>query len=219
MVRIAGVDVPDRKRAHVALRSIYGIGPKIAEEILIKADLDPVIPPRMNELTEEQVDRIRELVDRDYISEGDLRREVNQNIRRLIEIGSYRGSRHRRNLPVAGQRTGLAFTARPPGRNQTKGEQNLVGATRFGRLVVQCRVAMRGLGVGTTYQHSSGRLRGCAQGRNRTVGPRATPAACNALPASPRVRLRMTNVRPALSIVISSNASRSALSRATSPGP
>jgi len=105
VVRIAGVDVPDRKRAHVALRSIYGIGPKIAEEILIKADLDPLTPPRMNELSEEQIDRIRELVDRDYISEGDLRREVNQNIRRLIEIGSYRGLRHRRNLPVAGQRT------------------------------------------------------------------------------------------------------------------
>jgi small subunit ribosomal protein S13 len=105
VVRIAGVDVPDRKRAHVALTSIYGIGPKIAEEILIKAELDPVIPPRMNELSEEQIDRIRELVDRDYISEGDLRREVNQNIRRLIEIGSYRGNRHRRNLPVAGQRT------------------------------------------------------------------------------------------------------------------
>ena len=105
MVRIAGVDVPDRKRAHVALRSIYGIGPKIAEEILIKAELDPVIPPRMNELSEEQIDRIRELVDRDYISEGDLRRDVNKNIRRLIEIGSYRGNRHRRNLPVNGQRT------------------------------------------------------------------------------------------------------------------
>jgi len=105
VVRIAGVDVPDRKRAHVALRSIYGIGPKIAHEILIKADLDSVIPPRMNELSEEQVDRIRELVDQDYISEGDLRREVTQNIRRLIDIGSYRGLRHRRNLPVAGQRT------------------------------------------------------------------------------------------------------------------
>ena len=105
MVRIAGVDVPDRKRAHVALRSIYGIGPKIAEEILIKANLDPITPPRMNELSEEQVDLIRELVDRDYISEGDLRREVSQNNRRLIDIGSYRGLRHRRNLPVAGQRT------------------------------------------------------------------------------------------------------------------
>ena len=105
MVRIAGVDVPDRKRAHIALRSIYGVGPKIAEEILIKADLDTLTPTRMNELSQEQVDRNRELVDRDYISEGDLRREVNQNIRRLIEIGSYRGLRHRRNLPVAGQRT------------------------------------------------------------------------------------------------------------------
>ena len=105
MDRIAGVDVPDRKRAHVALQSIYGIGPIIAAEILGKADLDPVTPPRMNELSEQQVDLIRELVDRDYISEGDLRREVNQNIRRLIEIGSYRRNRHRRNLPVAGQRT------------------------------------------------------------------------------------------------------------------
>ncbi len=105
MVRIAGVDVPDRKKAHVALRSIYGIGPSIAAEILTKADIDPDMPPRMNELTEAQVDRIRELVDREYLAEGDLRREVNQNIRRLIEIGSYRGLRHRRGLPAHGQRT------------------------------------------------------------------------------------------------------------------
>ena len=105
MVRIAGVDVPDRKRAQVALRSIYGIGPVKAAEILIKLDLDPVQAPRMNELSEEQVNQIREIVDRDYITEGDLRRDVNQNIRRLIEIGSYRGLRHRRGLPVHGQRT------------------------------------------------------------------------------------------------------------------
>ena len=105
MVRIAGVDVPDRKKAHVALRSIYGVGPSIAAEILTKADIDPDMPPRMNELTEAQVDRIRELVDREYLAEGDLRREVNQNIRRLIEIGSYRGLRHRRGLPAHGQRT------------------------------------------------------------------------------------------------------------------
>ena len=104
MVRIAGVDVPDRKKAHVALRSIYGIGPSIATEILIKADIDPDMPPRMNELTEAQVDRIRELVDREYLAEGDLRREVQQNIRRLIDIGSYRGLRHRRSLPAHGQR-------------------------------------------------------------------------------------------------------------------
>ena len=105
MVRIAGVDVPDRKRAHVALRSIYGIGPAIASEIIVKAELDSEIPPRMNELSEAQLDQIREIVDRDYNTEGDLRREVNQNIRRLIEIGSYRGLRHRSGLPVHGQRT------------------------------------------------------------------------------------------------------------------
>ncbi|MAN94848.1 MAG: 30S ribosomal protein S13 [SAR202 cluster bacterium] len=130
MVRIAGVDVPDRKRAHVALRSIYGIGPKIAEEILIKAELDPVIPPRMNELTEEQIDRIRELVDRDYISEGDLRREVNQNIRRLIEIGSYRGNRHRRNLPVAGQRTKTNARTRKGPRRTVAGRGRRTGGKK-----------------------------------------------------------------------------------------
>jgi len=130
VVRIAGVDVPDRKRAHVALRSIYGIGPKIAEEILIKADLDPVIPPRMNELTDEQVDRIRELVDRDYISEGDLRREVNQNIRRLIDIGSYRGLRHRRNLPVAGQRTKTNARTRKGPRRTVAGRGRRTGGKK-----------------------------------------------------------------------------------------
>lgn len=130
MVRIAGVDVPDRKRAHVALRSIYGIGSKIAEEILIKADLDPVMPPRMNELTEEQIDRIRELVDRDYISEGDLRREVSQNIRRLIDIGSYRGSRHRRNLPVAGQRTKTNARTRKGPRRTVAGRGRRTGGKK-----------------------------------------------------------------------------------------
>jgi len=130
VVRIAGVDVPDRKRAHVALRSIYGIGPKIAEEILIKADLDPVMPPRMNELTEEQIDRIRELVDRDYISEGDLRREVSQNIRRLIDIGSYRGSRHRRNLPVAGQRTKTNARTRKGPRRTVAGRGRRTGGKK-----------------------------------------------------------------------------------------
>ena len=105
MDRLAGVDVPDRKRAQGALRSIYGIGPVKAAEILAKLDLDPVQAPRMNELSDEQVNQIREIIDKDYITEGDLRRDVNQNIRRLIEIGSYRGLRHRRGLPVHGQRT------------------------------------------------------------------------------------------------------------------
>jgi small subunit ribosomal protein S13 len=130
VVRIAGVDVPDRKRAHVALRSIYGIGPKIAEEIIIKAELDPVIPPRMNELSEQQIDRIRELVDRDYISEGDLRREVQQNIRRLIEIGSYRGLRHRRNLPVAGQRTKTNARTRKGPRRTVAGRGRRTGGKK-----------------------------------------------------------------------------------------
>ena len=80
MVRIAGVDVPDRKRAHVALRAIYGIGPKHSMEILAKVQIDSVLPPRINELDEGQVDRIREIVDREYTTEGELRREVNQNI-------------------------------------------------------------------------------------------------------------------------------------------
>jgi small subunit ribosomal protein S13 len=130
MVRIAGVDVPDRKRAHVALRRIYGIGPVFAAEILTKANLDPVMPPRMNELSEEQVDRIREIVDREYITEGDLRREVNQNIRRLIEIGAYRGLRHRRGLPVNGQRTRTNARSRKGPRRTVAGRGRRTGGKK-----------------------------------------------------------------------------------------
>jgi small subunit ribosomal protein S13 len=130
LVRIAGVDVPDRKKAHVALRSIYGIGPTLALEILRKADIDPVLPPRMNELTEAQVDRIREIVDREYISEGDLRREVSQNIRRLIEIGSYRGLRHRRGLPVHGQRTRTNARTRKGPRRTVAGRGRRTGGKK-----------------------------------------------------------------------------------------
>ena len=130
MVRIAGVDVPDRKRAHVALRSIYGIGPAIAAEILTKADIDPTMAPRMNELSEAQVDRIRELVDREYLAEGDLRREVNQNIRRLIEIGSYRGLRHRRGLPAHGQRTRTNARTRKGPRRTVAGRGRRTGAKK-----------------------------------------------------------------------------------------
>ena len=130
MVRIAGVDVPDRKKAHVALRSIYGIGPTIAAEILTKADIDPDMPPRMNELTEAQVDRIRELVDREYLAEGDLRREVNQNIRRLIAIGAYRGLRHRRGLPAHGQRTRTNARTRKGPRRTVAGRGRRTGAKK-----------------------------------------------------------------------------------------
>jgi len=130
VVRIAGVDVPDRKKAHVALRSIYGIGPSLAAEILVKADIDPVLSPRMNELSEAQVDRIRELVDREYVAEGDLRREVNQNIRRLIEIGSYRGLRHRRGLPAHGQRTRTNARTRKGPRRTVAGRGRRTGAKK-----------------------------------------------------------------------------------------
>ncbi len=130
MVRIAGVDVPDRKRAHIALRSIYGVGPVIATEILEKAGIDSEMSPRMNELDESQVDRIREIVDREYLTEGDLRREVNQNIRRLIEIGSYRGLRHRRGLPVNGQRTRTNARSRKGPRRTVAGRGRRTGGKK-----------------------------------------------------------------------------------------
>jgi small subunit ribosomal protein S13 len=130
VVRIAGVDVPDRKKAHVALRRIYGIGPKLAEDILVKAQLDPVSPPRMDELTVDQVDRLREIIDREYIAEGDLRREVNENIRRLIEIGSYRGLRHRRGLPVHGQRTRTNARSRKGPRRTVAGRGRRTGGKK-----------------------------------------------------------------------------------------
>ena len=129
MVRIAGVDVPDRKKAHVALRSIYGVGPMIASEILVKADIDTDSPPRMNELSEAQVDRIREILN-DYLSEGDLRREVNQNIRRLIEIGSYRGLRHRRGLPAHVQRTRTNARTRKGPRRTVAGRGRRTGGKK-----------------------------------------------------------------------------------------
>ena len=103
MARIAGVDIPREKRAVISLTYIFGIGPTSARQILTGAGIAE--DRRVRDLTEEEVNRIRELVDRRYKVEGDLRREVSMNIKRLMEIGSYRGLRHRRNLPVRGQRT------------------------------------------------------------------------------------------------------------------
>jgi small subunit ribosomal protein S13 len=105
MVRIAGVDVPDGKRADIALLHIYGIGPLFAREILAKVAIDDDPKPKMKELSEQQIDQLREVIGKEYNVESDLRREVSMNIRRLIEIGSYRGLRHRRGLPIRGQRT------------------------------------------------------------------------------------------------------------------
>lgn len=103
MARIAGVDLPKEKRTEIALTYIYGVGKSTSQKILAQAGIDPNI--RVKDLTEEDATRIRVIIDRDYRVEGDLRREVTQNIKRLQEIGSYRGLRHRRNLPVRGQRT------------------------------------------------------------------------------------------------------------------
>jgi small subunit ribosomal protein S13 len=103
MARIAGVDIPRDKRVDVSLRYLYGIGPSNSVKILTQAQVNP--GTRVRDLTDDEVNRIREIIDRDYVVEGDLRREVRQNIQRLIEINCYRGIRHRRNLPVHGQRT------------------------------------------------------------------------------------------------------------------
>ena len=121
MARIAGVDIPREKRVEIALTYIFGIGLPTAEKILAQTNVNP--DTRVRDLTEEQVNRLRELIDRRYKVEGDLRREVALNIKRLIEIGSYRGLRHRRNLPVRGQRTKTNARAR-------RGPKKTVGVRR-----------------------------------------------------------------------------------------
>jgi small subunit ribosomal protein S13 len=103
MARIAGVDIPRDKHAWVSLQYIYGIGPTLSRKILAKTNISP--DTKVSDLTEEEVNRLREAIDKQYKVEGELRREIQMNIKRLIEVGSYRGSRHRHNLPVRGQRT------------------------------------------------------------------------------------------------------------------
>ena len=103
MARIAGVDIPREKRVEVSLTYIFGIGLPTAQKILTQTNVNP--DTRVRDLTEEQVNRLRELIDRRYKVEGDLRREVALNIKRYVDLGAYRGLRHRKNLPVRGQRT------------------------------------------------------------------------------------------------------------------
>jgi small subunit ribosomal protein S13 len=103
VARIAGVNIPTNKRVVIALQYIHGIGQKKAQEICQKVNIDA--PRRVNELTDAEVIQIREVIDHDYMVEGDLRREVAMNIKRLMDLGTYRGLRHRRGLPVRGQRT------------------------------------------------------------------------------------------------------------------
>jgi small subunit ribosomal protein S13 len=103
MARIAGVDLPRNKHANIALTYIYGIGNPRSAKILEQAKVDPT--KKVQDLSEDEVNRIRQVIEAEGMVEGDLRKEVSMNIKRLIEIGSYRGYRHRRNLPVRGQRT------------------------------------------------------------------------------------------------------------------
>ncbi|MDQ7793438.1 MAG: 30S ribosomal protein S13 [bacterium] len=121
MARIAGVDLPREKRVEVALTYIYGLGAARAREVLSIARVNP--DTRVRNLTEEEVSRLREAIDRNYKVEGDLQREVQMNIKRLIDIGSYRGLRHRRGLPVRGQRTRTNARTR-------KGPKKTVGVRR-----------------------------------------------------------------------------------------
>lgn len=103
MARIAGVNIPANKRVHISLRYIHGIGPVNAVEICKKLNIDE--SRRVNQLSDSEVIQIREIIDREYLVEGDLRREVAMNIKRLMDLGCYRGLRHRKGLPVRGQRT------------------------------------------------------------------------------------------------------------------
>jgi small subunit ribosomal protein S13 len=124
LARIAGVDLPREKRVETALTYIYGIGLTTSQKVLKETGIDPAT--RVRDLTEEEVVRLREYLDRNLKIEGDLRREVSQNIKRLMEIGCYRGLRHRRGLPVRGQRTHTNARTR-------KGPRRQIGAKKKGK--------------------------------------------------------------------------------------
>ncbi len=123
MPRIAGVDIPAQKRIDVALRYIYGIGPTRALEIVKKAEIEPEV--RSNKLSEEEVSRIAGIIERDYVVEGQLRRQLQQNISRLREIRCYRGLRHIRGLPVRGQRTRTNARTRKGPRKTVAGKKGI----------------------------------------------------------------------------------------------
>ncbi len=124
MARVAGVDIPDNKRIEIALRRIHGIGPTLARKIAAQADLSG--NPKVRDVPDDRMARVREIVDHDYTVEGDLKREVNDNVRRLIDIGTYRGLRHRRGLPVHGQRTRTNARTKRSGRRTVAGKRRVM---------------------------------------------------------------------------------------------
>ena len=123
MPRVLGIDIPGRKRLEYALQYIYGIGPTIAKEVIEKAKLDPA--KKADDLTDTDIQHLVAVLQSDYNIEGDLRREVSANIRRLISIGSYRGIRHRRGLPVRGQRTRCNARTRKGPRRTVAGKKSI----------------------------------------------------------------------------------------------
>ncbi len=127
MARIAGVNLPTNKRVVIALQYIHGIGPKIAREIVSKVNLPA--ERRVSQLTDAEVLQIREMIDRDYMVEGDLRREVQLNIKRLMDLGCYRGLRHRKGLPVRGQRTHTNARTRKGPAKTIAGKKKTTGPT------------------------------------------------------------------------------------------
>ena len=128
MARISGVDIPRDKQIWVSLQYIHGIGSTSSRKILTQTGINPVT--KTDDLTEEEVSRLREIIDREHRVEGELKKEVNQNIRRLIDIGSYRGIRHRYNLPVRGQRTRTNARAQRGTRKTVAGRGQKRGATK-----------------------------------------------------------------------------------------
>ncbi len=128
MPRISGVDIPRNKQVWVSLQYLYGVGPTNSKAILDKAGIK--YETKADALTEEEIAKIREVIDREVPVEGDLRKEINQNIRRLIEVGSYRGTRHRRSLPVRGQRTRTNARTRRGTRKTVAGRGQKRGATK-----------------------------------------------------------------------------------------
>ena len=127
MPRIAGVDLPANKRVEIGLTYIYGIGRSTAKKIREQAQIEP--QTKLGDLTEQEAARLREIIDRDYTIEGDKRREVAANIQRLIEIGTYRGLRHRRGLPVRGQRTRTNARTRKGKRKTVAGRKRATAKT------------------------------------------------------------------------------------------
>lgn len=128
MPRVAGIDIPRNKQIWVSLQYIYGIGPTLSQKILAEAGIDATT--KADKLTEDEINRLRETIDRGYLVEGDLRKEVNFNVKRLIEIGSYRGLRHRYGLPSRGQRTRTNARARRGTRKTVAGRGKRRGVAK-----------------------------------------------------------------------------------------